>query len=63
MYPIDLRDVERAKAVVYGKGHLSARDAIHLAVMELEAGGDASYRALGLLSISTCGSGRQVAVP
>ena len=34
VYPIDLRDVERAKTVVYGKNHLSARDAIHLAVME-----------------------------
>jgi uncharacterized protein len=33
VFPIDLRDVERAKAVVYGK-RLSARDAIHLATME-----------------------------
>jgi predicted nucleic acid-binding protein len=33
VFPIDLRDVERAKAVVYGK-RVSARDAIHLATME-----------------------------
>jgi uncharacterized protein len=33
VFPIDLRDVERAKTVVYGK-RLSARDAIHLATME-----------------------------
>jgi predicted nucleic acid-binding protein len=33
VFPIDLRDVERAKTVVYGK-RVSARDAIHLATME-----------------------------
>lgn len=33
VFPVELRDVERAKTVVYGK-RLSARDAIHLATME-----------------------------
>ncbi len=33
VFPMDLRDVERAKSIVYGKP-LSARDAIHLATME-----------------------------
>jgi predicted nucleic acid-binding protein len=32
--PIDLETVERAKAVVLGRQQLSARDAIHVAVME-----------------------------
>lgn len=31
--PIDFRDVERAKSIVYGN-RLSARDAIHVATME-----------------------------
>jgi predicted nucleic acid-binding protein len=31
--PVELRDVERAKTIVYGK-RLSARDAIHVAIME-----------------------------
>jgi uncharacterized protein len=34
VYSIGVGDVERAKAIVYGKARLSARDAIHLAVME-----------------------------
>ena len=33
VFAIDMRDVERAKTIVYGKP-LSARDAIHLATME-----------------------------
>jgi predicted nucleic acid-binding protein len=33
IHPIELRDLERAKAIVYGKRG-SARDAIHIAVME-----------------------------
>ncbi len=32
--PIERVDVERAKAIVYGHDHLSARDAVHLAIME-----------------------------
>ena len=32
--PVDRVVVERAKEIVLGKRHLSARDAIHLAVME-----------------------------
>ena len=32
--PIDRADVERAKAIVLGKSSLSARDALHVAVME-----------------------------
>lgn len=34
VFAITLDDVERAKAIVYGRGGLSARDAIHLATME-----------------------------
>jgi uncharacterized protein len=34
VFAIELADVERAKAIVYGKPRLSARDAIHLATME-----------------------------
>lgn len=33
VFAIDLKDVERAKTIVYGR-RLSARDAIHLATME-----------------------------
>lgn len=33
VFPVDLRDVERANSIVYGKS-LSARDAIHIATME-----------------------------
>jgi len=33
VFPIDLADVERAKTILFGKP-LSARDAIHVAVME-----------------------------
>lgn len=36
VFPVELRDVERAKAVVLGRRRLSARDAIHVAVMERE---------------------------
>ena len=32
--PVELADVDRAKAIVLGNTRLSARDAIHLAVME-----------------------------
>ncbi len=31
---VDRANVERAKEIVFGHGHLSARDAVHLAVME-----------------------------
>lgn len=34
VFPVELADVERAKAVVLGNGRLSARDALHVAVME-----------------------------
>ena len=34
VFPVELDVVERAKAIVYGSPHLSARDAIHLATME-----------------------------
>ncbi len=34
VFAIELADVQRAKDVVYGKETLSARDAIHIAVME-----------------------------
>ncbi len=34
VYPIEHQDVERAKTVVHGRQQLSARDAIHLAIME-----------------------------
>ncbi|HEX7050836.1 MAG TPA: type II toxin-antitoxin system VapC family toxin [Longimicrobiales bacterium] len=34
VFPVDLADVERAKTVVLGNGRLSARDALHVAVME-----------------------------
>ena len=34
VFPIELENVERAKTVLLGKCRLSARDAIHLAVME-----------------------------
>lgn len=36
VFPIDLGAVERAKAIVLGNRRLSARDALHLAVMERE---------------------------
>lgn len=32
--PVDRAIIERAKEIVFGHGHLSARDAVHLAVME-----------------------------
>ena len=31
--PVEMRDVERAKTIIYGK-RISARDALHLATME-----------------------------
>jgi len=34
VFPVELADVERAKRVVLGNPRLSARDALHLAVME-----------------------------
>ncbi len=34
VFPIELENVERAKTILLGKYRLSARDAIHLAVME-----------------------------
>jgi predicted nucleic acid-binding protein len=34
IFPIDVDAVERAKLILLGKNQLSARDAIHLAVME-----------------------------
>ncbi len=34
VFPVELADVKGAKTVLYGKPHLSARDAIHLAIME-----------------------------
>ena len=34
IFPVDRAGVERAKAIVFGSQRLSARDALHLAVME-----------------------------
>ncbi len=34
VFPVDLSGVERAKSIVLGSASLSARDALHLAVME-----------------------------
>lgn len=34
VFPVNLSDVERAKTIVFGNQRLSARDALHLAVME-----------------------------
>jgi predicted nucleic acid-binding protein len=34
VFPIELRDVERAKDILLGTVKLSARDTLHLAVME-----------------------------
>lgn len=34
VFPVALADVERAKTIVHGREALSARDALHLAVME-----------------------------
>lgn len=36
IFPIHVGDVERAKTIVLGKPRLSARDAVHVAVMERE---------------------------
>ena len=50
VFPIELVDVERAKAVVHGKDRLSARDAVHVAVME-------RYRVNGILTFDTAFDG------
>lgn len=34
VFPIEIEDVQRARQIVSGNGSLSARDAIHIAVME-----------------------------
>lgn len=34
VFTVELADVERAKEIVYGRREISARDALHLAVME-----------------------------
>ena len=34
VFPVDLETVERARTIVLGSRHLSARDAIHVAIME-----------------------------
>jgi len=36
VFAMELRDVERAKTIVLGRRKLSARDALHVAVMERE---------------------------
>jgi predicted nucleic acid-binding protein len=36
VFPVDLLIVERAKTIVFGNERLSARDALHLAVMQRE---------------------------
>jgi hypothetical protein len=37
IFPVEAATVERAKAMVFGRKRLSARDAIHLAIMEQHA--------------------------
>lgn len=37
VFPIEYRDVERAKDILLGQAALSSRDALHLAVMERHA--------------------------
>ena len=37
VFPVDLAAVDRAKAIVLGNPRLSARDALHLAVMEQQS--------------------------
>ncbi len=39
VFPIDVASVDRAKAIVLGRPRLSARDAVHIAVMELRGVG------------------------
>ena len=34
VYPVELTDIERAKSLLHGLTPLSARDAVHLAVMQ-----------------------------
>lgn len=34
VFPVESPDVERAKALLFGRANLSARDAVHLAIME-----------------------------
>ncbi len=36
VFPVDATNVDRAKAILLGRRGLSARDAIHIAVMELQ---------------------------
>ena len=36
VFPVDASNVDRAKAIVLGHRRLSARDAVHIAVMELQ---------------------------
>ncbi len=50
VFPIELVDVERAKAVVHGKDRLSVRDAVHVAVME-------RYRVDSILTLDTAFDG------
>ena len=50
VFPIELVDVERAKTVVHGTERLSARDAVHVAVME-------RYRVDGILTFDTAFDG------
>ncbi|MEJ7734157.1 MAG: type II toxin-antitoxin system VapC family toxin [Polyangiaceae bacterium] len=39
VFPVDLSDVQGAKSVVLGAGRLSARDAVHIAVMRRQGVG------------------------
>ena len=50
VFPIELVDVERAKTVVHGTDRLSARDAVHVAVME-------RYRVDSILTFDTAFDG------
>jgi predicted nucleic acid-binding protein len=36
VFPVDLQAVERAKTILLGKSGLSSRDALHLAIMEMQ---------------------------
>jgi hypothetical protein len=40
IFPVDLSIVERAKSIVLGRRRMSARDAIHVAVMETQGIGE-----------------------
>ena len=39
VFPVELSDVQAAKSVVLGAGRLSARDAVHIAVMRRQGVG------------------------